>query len=313
MTARPAGIGTDPARAAVRPGGEPPGPGEAWTVLRMILWSAGYLEQKGVERARLDAEHLLAFAVGVDRLQLYLQFDRPLDPEELDRFRPLLRRRAAREPLQYIQGRAAFRDLELTVDSRVLIPRPETEGLVDQVLAWARATGRDGLAAWDVGTGSGAIAICLVREGPFARVVASDTSGESLDVARFNATAEGAVVDWRQGSLYEPARAEERFDVVVSNPPYVATEERAGLAPEVGDWEPEAALMAGADGLDVVRALISGASAVLESGGLLALEIGASQGPTALALAQEAGGLGRERVVRDLAGRDRYLLAERVD
>ena len=130
-------------------------------MLRMILWSAAYLEAKGIDRARLDAEHLLAFALGTERLQLYLQFDRPLQQSELDLYRPLLRRRAAREPLQYIRGRAAFRDLDVQVDPRVLIPRPETEGLVEHVLEWVRGAGRTGLAAWDVGTGSGVIAISL--------------------------------------------------------------------------------------------------------------------------------------------------------
>ncbi len=313
MTARPVQTGADHARAALRPTAEPPGPDEAWTVLRMMLWSARYLEGKGVDRARLDAEHLLAHALGVDRLQLYLQFDRPLAPEELDRFRPLLKRRAAREPLQYIRGQAAFRDLDLAVDPRVLIPRPETEGLVDLVLDWARATGRAGLTAWDVGTGSGAIAISLLREGPFARVVASDASEDSLEVARSNAAKEGVVAEWRLGKSYGPGRPGERFDVVVSNPPYVATAERAGLEPEVGDWEPASALMGGEDGLDVVRELMAGASDVLGPAGLLALEIGASQGPAAAALARAAPGLAHERLVKDLSGRDRYLLAERVD
>ena len=130
--------------------------GGPWTVLRIIRWSGAWLGERGVETGRLDAEHLLAHALGTTRLQLYLQYDRPLDPGELAAFRPLLRRRGTREPLQYIVGRAAFRHLELVVDPRVLIPRPETEELVQIVLDWA--SGRPGLAALDIGTGSGCIA-----------------------------------------------------------------------------------------------------------------------------------------------------------
>ena len=130
--------------------------GEVWTVLRLMRWSGEYLESKGVQRGRLDAEHLLAHALGLPRLQLYLQFDRPLGGEELGLFRPLLRRRAEREPLQYILGRAAFRELDLRVDRRVLIPRPETEVLVDQVLAWAAAQDRKDMSAADIGPTKGA-------------------------------------------------------------------------------------------------------------------------------------------------------------
>ncbi|MEX0979978.1 MAG: hypothetical protein WDZ89_02720, partial [Gemmatimonadota bacterium] len=137
----------------------PPEPGAAWTVLRMMGWSGKYLQAKGVERGRLDAEYLLADLLGCGRLELYLQYDRPLTETELAAFRKRLLRRAAREPLQYILGRTAFRDLDLLTDPRVLIPRPETEGLVEAVLDWAR--GRAGLRAVDIGTGSGAIALSL--------------------------------------------------------------------------------------------------------------------------------------------------------
>jgi release factor glutamine methyltransferase len=153
----------------------------------MMKWSGEYLDGKGVERGRLDAEHLLAHALGTARLQLYLQYDRPLTAEELDRFRPLLRRRAGREPLQYILGRAAFRELDLFVDRRVLVPRPETEVLVEEVLAWTRSVKAAGLTALDLGTGSGAIALALASEGPFDRVVATDASEKALEVARTNA------------------------------------------------------------------------------------------------------------------------------
>ena len=288
--------------------------GEVWTVLRLMRWSGEFLESKGVERGRLDAEHLLAHALGLPRLQLYLQFDRPLAREELDLFRPLLRRRADREPLQYILGRAAFRELELTVDRRVLIPRPETEVLVDEVLAWAAAQGRAGLSAVDIGTGSGAIALSLVREGPFGRVVATDASGDALDVARGNAAALGLGdgVEFRPGSLFAALDDGETFDVVVSNPPYVAEAEAESLEPEVAVWEPVQALFGGPDGLAIIRELVRGAGVHLHPGGLLALEVGAGQIGLVVAEVENIGGYDDVRVRRDLAGRQRVILARRA-
>ena len=288
--------------------------GEVWTVLRLMRWSGEYLEGKGVERGRLEAEHLLAHALGLPRLQLYLQHDRPLDRDELDRFRPLLRRRAEREPLQYIVGHAAFRELELLVDPRVLIPRPETEVLVDEVLAWARAGGAEALTAVDVGTGSGAISLSLVREGPFRRVVATDVSPDALAVARANAEGLGmdGQIEFREGPLFSPLGNGEIFDVIVSNPPYVAETEAGTLQPEVGTWEPSAALFGGPDGLEVIRALVAGAGAHLGPGGLLALEVGAGQAGLVVAEIEGSGGYDDIRVRRDLAGRQRVILARRA-
>lgn len=286
--------------------------GEVWTVLRLMRWSGTWLEEKGVERGRLDAEHILAHVLGVKRLQLYLQYDRPLGREDLDRFRPLLRRRAEREPLQYILGHAAFRELELMVDPRVLVPRPETEVLVEEVLTWAAARGK-ALSAVDVGTGSGAIALSLVHEGPFPTVVAIDASSRALEVARENARATGLAerVDFREGSLFAPLGAGETFDVVVSNPPYVAEAEASLLEPEVGTWEPSEALFGGPDGLAVIRPLVAGAGGHLNAGGLLALEVGAGQAGPVVAEVEATGAYDDVRVRRDLAGRERLVLATR--
>ena len=288
--------------------------GEVWTVLRLMRWSGEYLEGKGVERGRLDAEHLLAHTLGVGRLQLYLQYDRPLERSELDRFRPLLRRRAEREPLQYILGRAAFRELDLSVDRRVLIPRPETEVLVDEVLAWVASEGREGLSAVDVGTGCGAIALSLAVEGPFSRIVATDASEGALEVARANARALGLEgrLDLRSGALFAPLGTGEEFDVVVSNPPYIAEAEVPTLEPEVGVWEPRQALLGGPDGLAVLRALVAGAERHLRPGGLLALEVGAGQAALVVVEVEAQGGYDDVRVRRDLAGRERIVLACRA-
>ncbi|MEX2048518.1 MAG: peptide chain release factor N(5)-glutamine methyltransferase [Gemmatimonadota bacterium] len=286
---------------------------EPWTILRLMLWSASYLQEKGVERARLDAEYLLAHVLGVGRLQMYLQHERPLSADELAAYRPLLKRRATREPLQYILGRQSFRDLDLEVGPGVLIPRPETERLVDVVLEWARAQGRTDLDALDVGTGSGAIALALATEGPFARVVATDVSAAALELARRNRDALGLAerVDLRHGPDFGPLSVDEAFDVVVSNPPYVAEGEREALAPEVVAWEPQEALFAGADGLAVLRRLVTGASGALRAGGLLAVEVGDGQAASVVALAREASRYRDVAVHRDLAGKERIVTATR--
>jgi release factor glutamine methyltransferase len=287
---------------------------DTWTVLRMIRWTADYLESKGVERARLEGEHLLAHALGLKRLDLYLQYDRPLTRAELDGFRPMVKRRAHREPLQYIVGSQPFRELDLLVDGRVLIPRPETEVLVEEVLDWARARAPEGgLDALDIGTGSGAIALSLAAEGPFRRVVATDVSAAALEVAARNRAAAGLDerVELREGADFAPLADDERFDVVVSNPPYVAEGERPGLEPEVLDWEPEGALFAGPDGLDVIRRIVAGAPARLREGGLLALEIGAGQAGAVEGLLERMEGWDSVTVRADLTGRERVVLAER--
>jgi release factor glutamine methyltransferase len=292
------------------PGKTPlPGPGEAWDPIRLTRWSGEYLEGKGVENGRLDAELLLAHTLGLGRLDLYLQFDRPLRPAELESFKVLLRRRASREPLQYVLGQTTFRELDLRTDSRALIPRQETEVLVQEILDWADLEGNS-LSAVDVGTGSGAIALSLLKEGPFQRVVAIDPSSKALELAEENARNHGLEdrIDFRLGSGLEPLHATERFDVIASNPPYIPEGERASLQPEVRDWEPEEALFAGPDGLDVLLPLLSRAPAFLEAGGLIALEVGEAQADQVARAMQETGGYRAVRVRPDLAGRDRVVL-----
>jgi len=283
-----------------------------WTVMGLIRWSADYLVEKGIEQGRLDAEHLLAHTLETDRLHLYLQYDRPLSADELAVFKQLLLRRARREPLQYILGRVGFRELDLAVDERALVPRPETETLVQVVLDWSGD--RSGLEAVDLGTGSGCIALSLAHEGPFRRVVATDSSSGALELARANAgsVAAGERLDFRLGSLFEPL-AGERFDAIVSNPPYVSEEDREGLQPEVRDWEPSEALFAAGGGLGVLRALIEGAPGHLRPGGLLALEVGLGQAAEVVRLLEEAPNLEGPEIHRDLSGRDRVVTARATD
>lgn len=283
-----------------------------WTVLRIIRWSGPWLQERGVETGRLDAEHLLAHALETTRLQLYLQYDRPLTPEELAAFRPLLRRRGAREPLQYIVGRAAFRNLDLVVDPRVLIPRPETEELVQIVLDWA--VGRDRLSALDVGTGSGCIALSLLAEGPFERVVATDVSDDALEVARGNSDLvdHAGRLEFRSGEGFAPLGDGERFDVVVSNPPYIAAGEAAGLEPEVRDWEPGGALFAGHDGLTVLESLVDGTASILNPEGLFAVELGLGQAEVLRARLESRPEFREVQVHRDLTTRPRFVSARRT-
>ncbi|MEX2582631.1 MAG: peptide chain release factor N(5)-glutamine methyltransferase [Gemmatimonadota bacterium] len=281
-----------------------------WTPVELIRWTAGYLEEKGLGEPRLTAELLLADVLGLRRLDLYLQFDRPLVPEELAGFKAALKRRVQGEPLQYIAGSVHFRELRLQVDRRVLIPRPETELLVGEVLAWSK--GRTALDVVDIGTGSGAIALSLRHEGEFGRIVATDVSGDALDVARANLRAagvDGAGVEFREGAAYAPIKGE-RFDIIVSNPPYIAESDRASLPPEVVEWEPGAALFAGPDGLDVIRQLVAGAPDQLNPGGMLALEIGADQAEAVAELVRGTATFLEPRVRTDLAGRERMVLAE---
>jgi len=286
-----------------------PGPGEDWTPIRLTRWSGDYLREKGIENGRLDAELLLARVLDVDRLDLYLQFDRPLRPGELETFKSLLRRRASREPLQYILGRTAFRELEVRSDARALIPRPETEVLVGEVLAWAclRETELSGL---DMGVGSGVIALSLLKEGPFPRFVGTDPSREALDLARENAEGQKLAdrLELREGSLFGPLREGERFDVIVSNPPYIPEGERASLQAEVKDWEPGDALFSGERGLDILLPLVRGAPAFLESGGLLATEVGEGQGGVVAGEMKATGAFTKISVRLDLSGRERVVL-----
>jgi release factor glutamine methyltransferase len=299
------GVGSLPETNGVGQASEP------WTVLRVMLWSADYLADKGVESARLDAEYLLAHVLGLGRLEMYLQHERQMRPSELDDFRPLLKRRASREPLQYILGRQAFRDLELDIAPGVLIPRVETEQLVGAVLEWTEVDGRDSLVGLDLGTGSGAIALALLTEGPFHRMVATDISEAALNAARKNSVSVGFDdrLELRLGSLFAPVLTEERFDVVVSNPPYVAESDRDDLPPEVLDWEPHEALFAGADGLSMLWKVAAGAAAVLKHRGFLALEVGAGQAGEIASFMDRQIEFEDVRVRRDLAGMERIVTA----
>lgn len=279
--------------------------------MEVIRVSGDFLAGKGVEDGRLNAEQLLAHVLRTERLQLYLHFDRPLDEEELASYRRLLRRRAAREPLQYVLGTAPFRTLELQVDRRVAIPRPETEYMID-VLQRIAGRRRRFDAALDVGTGSGAIALSLAAEGIARSVVGTDVSTVALEAARQNALAAGVNgVEFRAGHLLGPVE-DRTFDLVLSNPPYLREADWLGTEPEIREWEPRVAMVAGESGLEVIRRLIGGLDGTLRAGGRVGLEVGCEQADGVAAMMEASPGLEGVRVHDDLAGRRRYVFARQL-
>lgn len=260
----------------------------AVTILELIQKTTGYFEKAGVPTPRLDIEWLLAHALGLRRMDLYVQFERVLTEAELDRLRPLVKRRAAREPLQHLVGTVEFCGIPLAVDRRALIPRPETEILVDRALALLP---QEEAVALDLGTGSGAIALALLAARPAWRVIATDLSAEALALARENAARLGleSRVTFREGDLFAPLIAGEVFDLVAANPPYLPTAQIASLEPEVREHDPRVALDGGAAGLDVIRRIADEAPKALKSGGRLLLEVGHDQADAVAGLLRERG------------------------
>jgi len=277
----------------------------------MVRMAREFLERRGVESARLEAELLVAHSLGMDRLRLFLSLDRPLVPAEIDRARDALVRRGRREPAAYIIGSREFYGRPFRVGPGVLVPRPETEMIVDRAREIAKERGRSDLRIADVGTGSGCIAVTLALELPGARVAAFEVSAAAVLCARANADALGASLEIVEGeglAELERAAATGRFDLVVSNPPYVGQDERDTLAPEVAEHEPAIALFAPAGDADFwVRSLLERARNVLVPGGKLLVELGHRQAAAALAMARGRGL--QARTHRDLDGIERVLEA----
>jgi len=289
---------------------------EQWTVLVLLRTTSGFLSERGVAEPRLSAEHLLADALGCRRLDLYLRFDRPVTEPELAAYRAAVRRRVAGEPVPYITGRAAFRGLELAVDRSVLIPRPETEILAGEALAWARGEaelGRAPAEGWsvlDVGTGSGAIALALAAElDGVRRVVGSDRSTAALAVARANAARLGAERTAFVAADALDAFRPRSFDIVVANPPYLAAAERDSLPVDVREWEPPVALFAGPRGDEALARIVAEAPERLRPGGLLAIEVGMGQAGAVRDRIRSAGCLAWLGAYRDFGGVERGVLA----
>jgi release factor glutamine methyltransferase len=277
------------------------------TVLETIKRSTEFLEGKGIESARLQAELLVSHALALTRMQLYLQFEKPLGPAELDRIREFIRRRGRREPVQYIVGETAFLGLRLKSDRRALIPRPETELLVETVVSLVPGSPARAL---DLGTGSGAIALALAAAWPATEVLAVDAKPEALELARENAEATGLAgrVRFLASDWFSALPECARFEVIVANPPYLSADEMAAAPAEVREHEPVAALRAGNEGRADLESILAAAPGFLAPGGLLALETGPGHHAELLRLASGAGLLRAESRC-DLTGRDRFLLA----
>jgi len=301
-----------------------------WTVLDVVRWTTARFTERTLASPRLDAELLIGHVLGLARVQLYVQFERVLTPEELTSLRELIKRRQAGESVAYLVGHKEFWKFDFAVDARVLVPRPDTETLVEEAIArlgepqpgqeepqaeqgepQADAAPKPAAPASpppriaDVGTGSGALAVTLAKLRADAAVFASDVSAAALDVARANAERHAAAVTFVEGDLDAPLAAHAPFSLIVANLPYVASADLSSLPPDVRS-EPALALDGGADGLDLVRRLVAAAPALLSPGGALALEIGAGQADATSALLRDAG-FTDIQTRKDLAGIGRVV------
>ncbi len=277
-----------------------------WTVRGVLNWTRGYFEDAGIVQPRLEAETLLAHVLRVDRLHLYLSPDQPLTLAEREGYRTAIQSRRSGTPLQHLIGEVPFLGLRFRVGPQALIPRPETEELVEKTLRLAPRERE--ISCLDLGTGCGVIAVSLARYLPRARVTAVDLSPEALTLARENAALNGVLdrilfleSDWTS------ALDGDAFDLVVSNPPYLPRQEIAGLATEVRDHEPRMALDGGEDGTDEIARIARGLYGRLRAGGTVLLEIGDGQGETVVAHLAQTGFLGAA-VERDLAGKERFVI-----
>jgi release factor glutamine methyltransferase len=283
-----------------------------WTPLKIIQWAVPYLNQKGISNARFDIETLIAFALRIDRLKVYLQFDRPLDSSELSLIRELLKRRAQHEPMQYIIGKREFYGISFTVSPSVLIPRPETEQLVEQAIQYLKGISEEKRMVLDLGTGSGCIALSIVKN-VSCQVWAVDISEKALAIAKDNADILGleGVVQWRKGSWFSALTPNDpdQFQVIVSNPPYIALNEMGELAPEVKGFEPPEALFAGESGLEAFRDLAQNMGKRLVSGGIALIEINSHRYEAISELFKGPGW--KETLYPDLQGLPRVLKLEK--
>lgn len=282
---------------------------EAWTIGRVAKWAADDFRARGIENPRLEADLLLAFALAVDRLRIIIEQDRELSPAELARFRDLIKRRRAGEPVAYLRGEREFFGHRFRVDRRVLVPRPDTEVLVEEGMERTRDVALAGRVL-DLCTGSGCVAVSIALARRSARVDAVDASEDALGVARENALRLGAYnVRFLAGDLFAPVSKERgAYHLITANPPYIPDDDVERLSPDIRDFEPRLALAGGPDGLSLVRRIIESARAYLRPLGVLAIEIGAEQSPAVRALFEQAGFVDC-RVRKDYGGHDRVLSA----
>jgi len=285
-----------------------------WTILKLLQWTFSYFNSHKIEGARASAEILLANALGLKRIDLYLRYDQPLGREELATFKTLIKRRVKMEPVAYIIGNKEFWSLDLDVTKDVLIPRPDTECLVEQALAYL--PGKDSNALWNIlelGTGSGAIILSMATQQPQHRYFASDLSEKALRVAKVNAEKNHlseAILFFAGDWLYPIKNNIRNFDMIVSNPPYIPTHVIAGLEPEIVFYEPRIALDGGKDGLDSLRVIINQAPSFLKPAGYLILEIGYDQKQKISKIVNHCGKYESVNIVKDYGGHDRVAIVK---
>lgn len=287
-------------------------PPEQWTVRRILEWTTAHLSKHGSESPRLDAEILLAHSRKCKRIELYTRFDEVLTEEQRGTMRELVQRRAKAEPVAYLVGHREFYGLPFRVTADVLIPRPDTETLVMELLSLAKSV--ESPRILDVGTGSGCIAVAIAANLKSAQLTAIDLSQAALNIAKENAEANKVSdqITFLEGDGYTPLPGEAQFDFIVSNPPYVAEGELDQLQPDVRLHEPKLALVSGSDGLDLARKLIQEAPQHLVKGGGLLLEISPEQAETVQDLMQADGRYGNVRILKDLSGLPRVAAAQLV-
>lgn len=285
---------------------------EDWSIARVLAWAGADFRARGIESARLDAELLLASVLGSDRVRLIIESQRCLERRELAAYRELIKRRRSGEPVAYILGKREFYGLDIAVDRRVLIPRPDSEILVEAALARSARYSMYGRAL-DLCTGSGCIAIAFRKARPTWSVTATDVSAAAIELARQNAVRLGVIWNLRflVGDLTSPLAAGERFELLTANPPYIPSAEVDALDAGIRNFEPRTALDGGADGLAVVRRLVSEAVPLLTPGGVLALEVMAGQASAVSELMASAGLQAFERH-RDYQGHERVVSAEKA-
>ena len=284
-----------------------------WTIQKLLNWIAEYLTQKNVDAPRLSAELLLSNVLGLKRIELYTRYNEPVGAEQLARLRDLVKRAGGHEPVVYLVGKTEFYSMEFEVTPDCLIPRPETELLVQRAIEFLRGRGGPQQVC-DLCTGCGVIAVAIAANVPTARVVATDISAPALSVAARNVEKHQLQerVELLQGDLFEPVIPPldaTPFDLIASNPPYVSDAEYEALEKNVRDYEPRIALHAGADGLDVYRRISEKAGQFLKPGGILLLEIGYTQGPTVRELLERTQAFATIEVEKDFQKHDRLVVA----
>ena len=279
-----------------------------WTVRDVLDWTKGYFQEAGIEKSRLDAEILLAHTLEMERIELYLEPNRPVSQEELNEYKPLIKKRKGGVPLQYITGQVNFMGLTLRVDKRALIPRPETEELIEELISNHRES--ENLRVLDLGTGSGAISIALAKFLVRPTILATDVDVSALELAKENAELNEVEdrIEFRQSNWFDSIDGS--FDLIVTNPPYVAADELEDLSPKIKDQEPTIALDGGEDGMEDIAHILQNAPSYLTTSGCLYMEIGHEQGDLVREVLEDDTNYRSKEIMKDSGGRERILIAQ---